>query len=84
VSDRPGQLARLLAVVGGAGGNLVTVDHLREGYDLHVRETAIQLVLETRDPSHARAVLEAARQAGYDVEPVGHPAALTAGGETAR
>ncbi|MHB1988006.1 MAG: threonine ammonia-lyase [Acidimicrobiales bacterium] len=71
VSDRPGQLARLLTIVGSAGGNLVTVEHLREGYDLHVRETGVHLVLETRNPEHAEAVVAAARGAGYEVQAVG-------------
>ena len=35
-------------LVGEAGANLVDVEHLREGVDLHVRETGVQLVLETR------------------------------------
>ena len=64
--DRPGALARLLALVGGTGANLVEVEHVREGVDLHVRETAVQLVLETRGPEHAEAVLEAIAAAGYD------------------
>ncbi|MHB8457039.1 MAG: pyridoxal-phosphate dependent enzyme, partial [Acidimicrobiales bacterium] len=71
VSDRPGNLARLLSVVGMTGANLVAVEHLREGYDLHVRETAVHLVLETRNPEHARAVIDATREAGYEVQPVG-------------
>ena len=49
ISDRPGNLARLLTCIGLSGGNLVTVEHLREGYDLHVRETAVHIVLETRN-----------------------------------
>src|SRR3954447_25267173 len=48
VPDRPGALARLLALVGETGANLVEVEHLREGLDLHVRETAVHLTLETR------------------------------------
>ena len=35
------------------GANLLDVEHIREGFDLHVRETAVQLVLETRGPEHA-------------------------------
>jgi threonine dehydratase len=70
ISDRPGHLARLLAVIGGAGGNLIDVSHLREGYDLHVRETGVQLVLETRGGEHARRVLDAVHDAGYDVRRV--------------
>jgi threonine dehydratase len=66
IGDRPGELARLLAVVGGEGANLIEVQHVREGLDLHVRETAVQLVLETRGRDHARAVLDAVRAAGYE------------------
>jgi threonine dehydratase len=63
--DRPGSLARLLALVGELRANLVDVEHIREGFDLHVRETAVQLVLETRGEAHARRVIEAVREAGY-------------------
>ncbi len=63
--DRPGSLARLLALVGELRANLLDVEHIREGFDLHVRETAVQLVLETRGPAHARRVSESVRDAGY-------------------
>ena len=53
--DRPGSLARLLALVGEHGANLLDVEHIREGLDLHVRETAVQLVLETRGSGARRA-----------------------------
>ena len=65
ISDRPGSLARLLALVGELGANLLDVEHIREGYDLHVRETAVQLVLETRGHDHAEDVTGAVRRAGY-------------------
>jgi threonine dehydratase len=64
--DRPGNLARLLDCVARAGANLVEVQHVREGVDLHVRETAIQLVLETRGPAHAKTVMGAIADAGYE------------------
>jgi threonine dehydratase len=63
--DRPGSLAQLLALVGELRANLIDVEHIREGFDLHVRETAVQLVLETRGEAHARRVTESVRQAGY-------------------
>jgi threonine dehydratase len=63
--DRPGSLAGLLALVGERRANLLDVQHMREGMDLHVRETAVQLVLETRGPEHAREVATAVRRAGY-------------------
>jgi threonine dehydratase len=66
VADRPGGLADLLAAVSGAGANLIGVEHVREGVPLHVRETGVRLVLETRGPEHAEAVLAAIRAAGYE------------------
>jgi len=66
VPDRPGALGRLLTVVGETGANLVDVEHVREGMDLHVRETAVQLVLETRGNDHAQDVLATLGGAGYD------------------
>jgi threonine dehydratase len=65
VPDRPGSLARLLSLVAERGANLMDVQHIREGFDLHVRETAVQLVLETRGTSHAERVADAVRSAGY-------------------
>jgi threonine dehydratase len=70
VPDRPGSLARLLSLVGEAGANLVDVEHLREGLDLHVRETAVQLVLETRGREHADDVIARVRDAGYEARVV--------------
>ena len=63
--DRPGSLASLLALVGEHRANLLDVQHIREGIDLHVRETGVQLVLETRSREHAERVTDAVRRAGY-------------------
>jgi threonine dehydratase len=70
VPDRPGSLAELLSLIAAHGANLLDVEHIREGFDLRVRETAVQLVLETRGPAHAGQVIDAVRRAGY-TEP--HP-----------
>jgi threonine dehydratase len=66
ISDRPGSLAQLLILVAEQRANLLDVIHIREGLDLHVRETAVQLVLETRGQEHAEQVRQAVRAAGYD------------------
>jgi threonine dehydratase len=65
VPDRPGNLAQLLVLVADTGANLVEVSHVREGLELHVRETAIELVLETRGHDHAEEVVRALNDAGY-------------------
>jgi threonine dehydratase len=71
VSDLPGGLAGLLAAVAGAGANLIDVEHVRDGVDLHVRETGVELTVETRGPDHAAELLHALREAGYDPAEVG-------------
>jgi threonine dehydratase len=66
VPDRPGNLAQLLAKVAEMGANLVDVSHVREGLELHVRETAIELVLETRGHEHAEKVVASLNDGGYE------------------
>jgi threonine dehydratase len=65
IPDRPGALAMLLTLIGEQGANLRDVQHIREGIDLHVRETAVQLVMEARSRAHAAEVIAAVRSAGY-------------------
>jgi threonine dehydratase len=65
VPDRPGALAALLRLVAEQGANVVDVEHIREGVELHVRETAIELVLQTDGPEHSKRILEAVRAEGF-------------------
>ena len=65
VPDRPGNLATLLVKVAETGANIVDVSHVREGIELHVRETAVELVLETRGHDHAEEVVGVLNTAGY-------------------
>jgi threonine dehydratase len=67
VPDRPGGLAELLDLVARARANLLSVEHQREAVPLHVRETGVQLTLETRGREHTDAVLAALADAGYEV-----------------
>jgi threonine dehydratase len=69
IPDRPGGLATLLGLVARVGANVLHVEHLRDGVDLHVRETAVQLVLQTRGPDHDEKILAAVREAGYEPSP---------------
>ncbi len=67
VPDRSGGLAALLAAVAASGASVREVLHVREGIDLHVSETGIELLLETRGAGHARAIVEQITAAGYPV-----------------
>ncbi len=66
VSDRPGGLAGLLSTLAAANVNLLAVDHVRDVVGLDVRETGVELTLETRGEDHANAVRAALRAAGYE------------------
>jgi threonine dehydratase len=68
ISDRPGSLASLLEVVARTGASVVEVRHVREGIELHIAETGIELILETRGREHAEAIVATLREHGYEVE----------------
>jgi threonine dehydratase len=65
IDDRPGRLAELLSVFADGGADLIEVQHVREGLDLHVRETGIHATFEVRNREQATALLRAAKAAGY-------------------
>jgi len=67
ISDRPGGLAALLTQIAEAGGNVVHADHVREAVPLHVRETGVEIALETRGAEHGEAIVAALTEAGYEV-----------------
>ena len=71
VPDRPGELAKLLALLGGERVNVVEVEHRREGADVGVGETGIELTLLTRDRAHCDQLLETMGRWGYSVERLG-------------
>src|SRR5207247_9748399 len=52
LSDRPGELIKLLQLVAEKRGNVVAVELHREGIDLPVSDTEVGLTLVTRDEEH--------------------------------
>jgi threonine dehydratase len=74
ISDRPGGLAALLTQIAEAGGNVVHTDHVREAVPLHVRETGVEIALETRGADHGAAIVAALQAAGYEVQRLDGPA----------
>jgi threonine dehydratase len=68
VSDRPGELIKLLSLVAEERGNVIAVEHHREGIEIPVSETEVELTLVTRDEDHCRHLLDAMAERGYVVE----------------
>jgi threonine dehydratase len=68
LNDRPGELIKLLTLVARERANVVSVDHHREGMDLPVYESEVELTLAMRDEHHCAVLLETLRSLGYAVE----------------
>ena len=68
IPDRPGELVKLLSLIAEARGNVVSVEHHREGMEVPVAETEVELTLITRDQEHCTMLLQEMRSWGYPVE----------------
>jgi threonine dehydratase len=65
--DRPGSLARLTALIAAGGGNIVDVAHQRAFSQLSVKQTDVDITIETRNGDHARALRDALSAEGFPV-----------------
>jgi threonine dehydratase len=65
LADRPGELIKLLSLVAEERGNVIAVEHHREGMDVSVSETEVELTLVTRDEEHCRSLLDVMAERGY-------------------
>lgn len=65
LTDRPGSLAKIATVIGDAGGNIIEVLHNRLSSDVSVKNTLLDITVETRDSHHRDAVGEAIARAGF-------------------
>jgi len=70
ILDRPGSLMQLLQILAENRVNIVDVVHHREGLDIVVTDTEVQLTVETRDATHARDVMALLTRRGYAIERV--------------
>jgi threonine dehydratase len=70
LSDRPGELAKLLTSIAGERVNVLAVEHHREGMDLPLAEAEVELTLATKHEDHCGEVLDRMRGWGYLVERV--------------
>jgi threonine dehydratase len=66
IPDQPGALARVTAVVGEHGGNILDVFHRRLSTNVPAKSATLELSFEARDARHAHGVVAAIRAAGFD------------------
>lgn len=67
IQDRPGHLAPIIARLAALGANIVEVTHSRIFDPASVRQTFIEVQVETRDRAHSDAVIAGLRAEGVEV-----------------
>jgi threonine dehydratase len=68
LTDRPGELIKLLTLVAEERGNVISVEHHREGMDVPVTESEVELTLTMRDREHCEELIAAMVDRGYPVQ----------------
>jgi len=71
LQDKPGQLAKVSAIVANQKANVIEVHHTR-AFSSRFGDTTLGLTLETRGPEHVEEILHALRERGYHVQQMGN------------
>src|SRR5512140_293627 len=67
LQDKPGQLAKVSAIIANHRANVIEVHHTR-AFAYRFGDTTLQLTLAPRVPEHVEEILKALRERGYQVE----------------
>lgn len=68
LTDRPGNLRGLLAVIAKSGANVISVYHDRTKPDIPIKQAGVELALETHNRGHIDQVAASLVKSGYPVE----------------
>ncbi len=67
LSDRPGQLSGVSAIVADMGANVVSVSYDSTDLDMNITDCYLKIGIETRDYAHIEAIKKALAEAGFEV-----------------
>ncbi len=68
ISDQPGVLGSIASLLGDAGANILEVSHQRMFLDTPAKGATLDFVIETKDATHAKKVMEQISAAGFKVD----------------
>ncbi|MCD7827009.1 MAG: threonine ammonia-lyase [Clostridiales bacterium] len=68
LSDKPGQLAAVSAIVANTGGNVVSVNYDSTDLDMNITDCYLKISVETRDFAHIEQIKTALKEAGFAVK----------------
>jgi threonine dehydratase len=66
--DRPGELIRVCQLIAAERGNIVQVEHRREGVHLDVGDVGLDLTVVMRNEEHCQRLIAAMEENGFPVE----------------
>jgi threonine dehydratase len=67
IPDRPGVLGQIATRFGELGANILQVEHSRLFLDVPAKGARLDVTVETRDPAHARDILQALIAEGFSI-----------------
>jgi threonine dehydratase len=68
LTDRPGELIRVCELIAAERGNIVQVEHRREGYHLEIGHVGLDLTVVMRNEEHCQRLIASLEQNGFPVE----------------
>jgi len=71
ITDVPGALSRISGLIGDNGGNIIEINHQRLFYDIPVKQTEVDVVLETVDADHVNKIKKALIDADFSTRQLG-------------
>jgi threonine dehydratase len=66
--DRPGELIRVCELIAAERGNIVQMEHRREGFHLDVGDVGLDLTVVMRNEEHCQRLIDAMEENGFPVE----------------
>lgn len=70
IHDVPGVLSRVTQLIGGAGADVVDIEHHRLFNRVAPREAELHVIMETRGAEHVQRIVTRLREAGFAAETV--------------
>lgn len=67
LTDRPGELKEVSAIIADLGGNVISVRHDRSGEETNITACTLSIGVETRNRAHLNQIREAIVKAGYQI-----------------
>jgi threonine dehydratase len=65
LTDRPGSLQKLLAIIAGTRANVISVNHDRIRPHIPLKQAEVQLELETSNQEHIQEIIDILKSSGY-------------------